>query len=227
MNFHSKIRTFLARTALGLVAAVTVSAAQAQVQQINCPLDQIRREVTTPLPNGWWNTPIVNSLRGVRIQNISGRPALICDYGAAGTIQTYAPEGFNCQAQGVGFYCEGAGPRTYSTGGLEIPQTWTADLDNGNVGGNGADIWFQAVTQSEMYITPRNGASMAVGNRQNRNYAGCAAASYSKNRVPLWDIPVGSYICVRTDQGRISQFRMNAISSGSPKTLSIGYTTWQ
>jgi hypothetical protein len=38
---------------------------------------------------------------------------------------------------------------------------------------------------------------------------------------------VGSYVCVRTNEGRISQFRINAISSGSPRTLSLGYTTWQ
>jgi hypothetical protein len=31
---------------------------------------------------------------------------------------------------------------------------------------------------------------------------------------------------MRTNQGRVSQFRMNAISSSSPRTLSIGFTTW-
>jgi hypothetical protein len=49
----------------------------------------------------------------------------------------------------------------------------------------------------------------------------------SANRVSLRDIPVGSYVCVKTNEGRISQFRVNGISSGSPKTLSLGYTTWQ
>jgi hypothetical protein len=44
--------------------------------------------------------------------------------------------------------------------------------------------------------------------------------------VPLAAVPVGSYVCMRTNQGRISQFRMNGISGGYPKVLQMGYTTW-
>ena len=40
-------------------------------------------------------------------------------------------------------------------------------------------------------------------------------------------VAVGTYVCVKTNQGRISEFRMNHISGGSPKKLKIGYTTWQ
>jgi hypothetical protein len=117
-------------------------------------------------------------------------------------------------------------PQTHSTGPLSVPQTYLFDLDNGQVGAAG-DIWFHAVTNTELYIEPRGGARMAVGDRSNRGFAGCSAASFSATRVPLADIPVGSYVCVRTNEGRISQFRMNAISSGSPKTLTLGYTTWR
>ena len=51
-------------------------------------------------------------------------------------------------------------------------------------------------------------------------------ASYSTARVPLSAVPVGSYICMKTNQGRTSQFRMNAITGLSVKNLEIGYTTW-
>lgn len=40
-------------------------------------------------------------------------------------------------------------------------------------------------------------------------------------------MPVGPYVRVRTNEGRISQFRVNAVSGGPPKTLKLGYTTWQ
>jgi hypothetical protein len=118
---------------------------------------------------------------------------------------------------------------THSTGSLSIPQTWLVDLDEGSlVSNNTADIWFEAVTNWEMYVVPRNGAQMWVGDGSNRGYAGCSSGGpYSTTRVPLGDLPVGTYVCVRTNGGRYSQFRVNGLSGGSPKTLTIGYTTWE
>jgi len=202
----------------------------ATAETINCPHSQIRREVTTSLPSGWWNTPIVNSLTELRVVTIGGKKALQCLYGPAGSIQRYAPEGATCRTVGRAFECEtaSAGARTFSTAALEIPQTYTADLDRGSVGAGGAaDIWFQAETADLLYLAPRNGARLGVGDRTNRGYAGCSSARFTRDRVSLRDIPVGSYVCVRTNEGRISQFRVNAVSGGSPKRLKIGYTTWQ
>jgi len=118
---------------------------------------------------------------------------------------------------------------THSTNILNVPQTYTFDLDEGGVGSSGAsDIWFEAVTAWELYLVPRNGARMWVGDRSNRGYAGCSSGGpYSTTRVPLASIPVGSYICVKTNGGRYSQFRMNAVAPTSPTTLTIGYTTWE
>jgi hypothetical protein len=95
-------------------------------------------------------------------------------------------------------------PKTHSTGPLAISQTWTADLDEGEVGaGADSDIWFQAVTATERYITPRNGATIAK----------------------VGTLPEGTYVCVRTNLGRYSQFRVNEPVGPSPGTLNIGYTT--
>lgn len=219
-------------TRLGALALTGLAALSgpALAERINCPHDQVRREITTPLPSGWWNTPIVSRLSETRVITVGGRRALQCVYANSGSIQRYAPEGANCRAVSGGFECDTApsGPSTFSSKALNIPQTYTADLDRGSVGaGAGADIWFQAETAELLYITPRNGARLGVGNRANRGYAGCSAARFSTDRVSLRDIPVGSYVCVRTNEGRISQFRVNAISGGSPRTLSIGFTTWR
>jgi len=222
---------------LGILAGAQIAgapAAEAAVQRIDCPVSQIRREVTTSLPSGWWNTPIVNALQDVRVITLGGRTALQCRYGAAGSIQRYAPRGATCTARGNHFVCQtrsagggGANPGTFSTGPLTIRQTFTADLDRGVVGNaRVADIWFEADTATLLYITPRNGAQIAVGNRRNRGYAGCRRERYSRSRVSLRDVPEGSYVSVRTNEGRISQFRVNDISRGSPKTLKLGYTTW-
>lgn len=222
----------------GLAAAFALffaDAPTAAAEAIMCPLSTATRTITNDLPAGWWTTPIVENLSSTQISTIAGKPALVCVYGHAGTIQRYAPEGQVCTARRGGFNCVGqlspspsAAPQTHSTGQRDVPQTYVIDLDNGQVGGSdGGDIWFHAVTNTELYIEPRSGAQMAVGDRSNRGFDGCSSASFSTARVPLSDIPVGSYVCVRTNEGRISQFRMNAISSGSPKTLTIGYTTWR
>ena len=118
---------------------------------------------------------------------------------------------------------------THSTASIAVPQTWEFDLDEGGVGSNPqADVWFEAVNPYEMYLTPRNGARIWVGDGSNRNLAGCSSGGpYSTARVPLASVPVGTYVCVRTNQGRYSQFRVNSLSGGYPKTLNIGYTTWE
>lgn len=226
------------RTLLGGIAAIFAFAfldvAPAAAEPIECPLNQARRTITTDLPSGWWTTPIVNSLTDTRVQNIGGEPALICVYGSAGSVQRNAPEGQTCRARTGGFDCSRRvvvrprEPRTHSTGQLSVPQTYTFDLDEGSVGASGAaDLWFEAETATELYITPRNGARIAVGDRSNRGYSGCSTARYTSSRVALSAVPVGSWVCVRTNEGRFSQFRMNSISPRSPRTLSIGYNTWR
>jgi hypothetical protein len=110
-----------------------------------------------------------------------------------------------------------------------VPQTYLFDLDEGNVvSGSNADLWFEAETATQLYITPRNGARMWPGDLSNRGYDGCASGThYTTARVSLSDLPPGSYVCVKTNSGRYSQFRVNALTPGYPHTLKIGYTTWE
>ena len=118
-------------------------------------------------------------------------------------------------------------PVTFSTGPIVLKQTYTANLDNGTVGTPGRDLWFEAVDPAHRYLKPVNGAQMAVGDRSNRGFAGCSAESFSTARVNINHIPVGSYVCMKTNAGRISQFRVNAVTGGAVKKMKLGYTTWQ
>lgn len=113
-------------------------------------------------------------------------------------------------------------PVTFSTGLIELQQTYTANLDNGTTGGGaGADIWYEAVTAVQKYITPRNGALIAVGD--GGGYDSCSSTDMTNDRIPLADIPPGTYVCVKTNQNRISQFRVNGFIG---TTMKLGYTTW-
>nr|WP_306265080.1 hypothetical protein [Pararhizobium sp. IMCC3301] len=220
--------------ATGLASAVVLQSggvAQAAIRTISCPLEKIRREVTSALPEGWWSTPEIWTLQTTRIIELGGRTVLQCDYGPSGSIQIYAPDAANCEARAAGFRCQttvaAPVPRTYSTGEINIPQTYRADLDRGRIGSVGADIRVQAVGHDQLYLAPENGSAFAIGDRSNRGHRGCSTARYASAPVSLRDLPVGSYVCLRTDQGRISQFRINRLSGGSPKSVTIGYTTFE
>lgn len=219
---------------VGLAGSVVLqsgSAAEAAVQSISCPLERIRSAVTTALPDGWWNTPIINTLKSTKVTTIvGGGTALQCNYGGAGRIQRKAPANSSCQAIESGFRCTtrvASAPSTFSTGEVNIPQTYAVDLDRGTITSAGADLRFRAETADLLYLSPQNGAKIGVGNRANRGFRGCSSARFTSQRVSLRDIPVGSYVCIKTNKGRISQFRVNRISGGSPKTVTIGYTTWR
>ena len=212
-------------------SALLVGQANAAAVHIDCPVAEARREIVDPLPAEWWTTPLVNGLSETEIMNIGGQTALVCRYGSSGSVQSYAPEGMECSAVAGGFNCASGGviapPSTFSTDLIVLQQTYLADFDRNASSNDQADIWFQAETADLLYFVPRNGAKIAVGNRSNRGYDGCAAASFTPERVSLSDMPVGSYICMKTNEGRVSQFRVNDVTPGSPKTVTLGYTTWE
>ena len=237
------------RTGLLAGLAMFIAALPAFAEtRVKCPLQKAKRTITDNLPNGWWTTPIVDRLSQTKVMNIAGKPALLCVYGKAGSIQRNAPANQKCRAVTGGFVCSGraaaptvqvqpkvqptaplqAKPVTFSTGRLTVPQTYTFDIDRGGVGKGAADdLWFQAKTAKDLFLTPRNGAAMSVSGKRNRGMAGCRTARYTASAMPMAKLPVGTYICVRTNEGRIAEFRINGLSGSGAKTLSLGYTTWK
>ena len=230
----------IATIAAAAAAFFAVSSA-ANAETISCPLSTATRTITNHLPPGWWTTPIQNTLTQTKIQNIGGKPALMCVYGPSGSIQRDAPTNQICSAQSGGFDCKpkfGLGAMkpipgvllasVHKSGPLVVPQTYLFDLDNGSVGGSaGADMWFEAKTATARFMTPRNSASIWVGNRSNRTKAQCAAGSgYTNNAVSMVLLPAGSYACVKTNEGRFAIFKVVNITGAAVKNLEIEFTTW-
>ena len=111
---------------------------------------------------------------------------------------------------------------------VDIPQTWLFDVDTGNLSaGPGADMWFEAVTETERYFTPFRGAGMVKVGSTAPEYEGCATASYSTARIPVQKVPVGSYLCLQTVGGRFSELRLLATIGPSPGTMSLHVRTWE
>lgn len=237
---------------LAFAAGCLFWAAPALALDIECPANQVTTEITTPLPGAWWQTPQRGSLQNTRVGNVGGNPTLICEYWAYGTtvsVMRPTPDSHpDCTAHEGGFTCTrerpGRGDRgdrggrddrddsatTYRTGPLSIPQTWRADFDTGQVGEGEADIWFHAVTARERYVEPMNGARLGI-------YSGgpgssgisrddCRSARKTTDRIPVSELSVGTYVCMRTSDGRIGVFRVNEPIGRSPGTLEIGFTVW-
>jgi len=213
---------------------------------IDCPLTQVRREITTPLPEGWWNTPIVDNLSGTEVQVIGGRRTLVCRYGPAGSIMRLEPRRRDCVATRRGFDCRRARPgrpggpggwpggpggpgspgMSYRSGEIELRQTYQVDFDSGRIGGGGADLWFHAVTPMELYLEPIGGARLAwMGGESGRR--DCREADLSGNRVTLGRVNIGTNFCYRTGEGRLGQFRVTGFSNMGPsRVIHLEFETW-
>lgn len=219
--------------ALGAIMAFGSSPAAAD-QRIECPLDRVRTEITSSLPSGWWQTPQVGRLTDVKTDEIGGKPTLMCGYGAFGTtvyVMREAPRRHRCSVRGAGFDCvrRGGGGGNAGRGVLEVPQTWTFDLDRGQVGGprRNVDFWFRAVSANERYLEPQNGAQIAIVGLTSIGERGCRRIrTYTSQRLPISIMARGLYFCVKTSRGRFAEFRVNRAAGRSPGTLVIAYRTW-
>lgn len=218
-----------------LAASAIGTTSQAAAVRIDCPLTQARTEITSPLPSGWWQTPQQGNLQETKVGNIGGDPTLMCGYWAYGStvyVMSKAPAGANCSSDASGFTCTTPGvvaaPRTHKSSLLTLNQTWMMDLDNGTTGGrDGADVWFAAATATQRSLEPVNGALIAIVGNQSVGLDGCrSAAGYTGQAIDLSHFRAGTYVCVRTNEGRFSQFRVNTAPGPSPGVMEIGFTTW-
>lgn len=138
-------------------------------------------------------------------------------YDVAGTPETVKTETYTISSP----------PVTYSTGLLTVRSTWLADLDSGVETSSGADIWFEAATSTQWYITPYGGATLGIFGTTAPSRDQCVALAKSTARIPFSSVPVGTYVCYQTGAGRPGEFRMNtAPTSPLPTSMTIGYATW-
>jgi len=113
-------------------------------------------------------------------------------------------------------------------GELRIPQTYTVDLDDGQVGaGATADLWFEAQTATRRFLAPRGGASLAPSPRPKPSYEDCAGAKYGMAAVPVERLVEGAAYCVRTNGGRYAALVILHPVGPSPGTLEISYIAWE
>ena len=78
-------------------------------EDIRCPVDEIRAEITTALPDPWFQTPQTGRLQRTRIMNIGGKRTLVCEYWAygrsVGVMREFPAGAKTCTAVAGGFHC--------------------------------------------------------------------------------------------------------------------------
>ena len=116
----------------------------------------------------------------------------------------------------------------YSAGSLSIDQSFLADLDAGAMTSNftDADFWYEAVSPTQRYVTPVNGATIAKSGTSFIGASGCAALALSTTKIDVNDLPAGTFVCVLTSSGRYSEFVVTETVGVSPSPLKITFTTW-
>jgi hypothetical protein len=117
-------------------------------------------------------------------------------------------------------------PPVHSSGAFDWSAPFAANLDSGTVGALGADLSYFAPDLINLQLIPINGAQISFTDGTERGYPGCSTAAYASGPVLLASIPVGGYVCLTTNDGRISEFRINSVGP-ILRILSVSYTTWQ
>lgn len=106
-----------------------------------------------------------------------------------------------------------------------VKQTYLFDLDSGQAVRNGdADFWFEAQTETERYLTPKNGAAIGF-TREKATYENCSKVKLTERRIPIQRIAGNT--CVRTSRGNLASFKLREPVGPSPGVMKISYITWE
>lgn len=115
-----------------------------------------------------------------------------------------------------------------SNGEFDLDQTYFIDFDTGSVAppSGDRDMQFQAVSASEKYLRPVNGAEIKKMNDRTPSKSDCESASLSSSKISLDDVDALDTFCFQTSNGNYGRFEIESISGGNPQTMHIDYLTW-
>jgi hypothetical protein len=80
---------------------------------------------------------------------------------------------------------------------------------------------------SRLYLRAVHGAELAIGTRTEAGMPGCMTATYAKGRLRVDCLPAGLHICVRTNQARYAELRIDEPVRGKAGYIVLSYTTWE
>jgi len=226
---------------------------------MECPTQISSSRSTERVSSPWRVSSQARRLQSIRVERTGGRQTLVCDYGKGGKIWRYAPSGYSCSAPNSStvFACyntarrarPAATPRRarssatttpaltrtarqFASGQIILRANNSADFDGSQTRRGGRrshdDVRFYS-KHGLQWLESVGRARIALLDTSARDYDACRDADYGKTiRMPR--IRPGSNFCIRTQEGKVSNFQVQAVStdrSGKVGNLSIRYTTWR
>jgi len=111
----------------------------------------------------------------------------------------------------------------YKTGKVTVNSSFTVDLDQiTSPGTPNEDLWYEAVTAVERYLTPKNGATFKKMS-STPSQSDCSGASLSSAKINFTDVAVGNWFCYKTNASRYGRFQVENLTDSS---ITLDARTW-
>ncbi len=116
-------------------------------------------------------------------------------------------------------------PIAQVVGNANLAVNNTLDLDTNQINVSGADLSYQTNAEGQHLLIPQSSALLGVYGNNQPSLTNCQAAALGTSPLVVETIPMGTYICYRTDQGRYGRARL---SNFNPDTyaLTLEILTW-
>jgi hypothetical protein len=96
----------------------------------------------------------------------------------------------------------------------------------GHPSGKNYDFRFEP-SRDRRFIKLRNGAVVAKPTAAPGGLSNCMKARFEKVDIRIDNLPFGSCLCVRTNEGRYSELRLDGLTRKGANVVEFSYTIWE
>ena len=123
-------------------------------------------------------------------------------------------------------YTPTATPVIQASGSVNLNPNDSVDLDTIQVNsGAGHDLTYEINPGGQHLLAPKNNAIIGVYGNTQPSPANCQSAPMTSTAIILENTPAISYLCYRTDQGRLGYSRFTGFNAGTG-IVSMDLVTW-
>ena len=116
-------------------------------------------------------------------------------------------------------------PPIQASGKLSPAPGDTIDLDNLTLNSGDEDLLYQEDANNYHWLTPEDEAMIGVFSNQEPSLPECQSASMSHAPIAVESLPVGTYLCYTTNEGRLGRALLEAVDPNN-FTLTLDLLTW-
>ena len=119
-----------------------------------------------------------------------------------------------------------ATPPIQASGELSPVPGDAIDLDNLTLNSGGEDLLYQEDANNYHWLIPEGAAMIGVFGSLEPNLPDCQSAGKSHAPIAVESLPVGTYLCYATSEGRLGRALLKTVNP-SNFTLTLDLVTWQ